>query len=216
MQSTSSIRPLLRFVLFAALFAWLFSAMVTRASAGGTDEGWQLNLLPQSQLWLEGTSTLHPYSSRASRIKVVGRLPSTATHGAPEEAVLAGSASLELTIPVRSLHPEHSGLDSNLYTAMKADKYPDIRFRLTGYLAQPGDKPGSFLVQAAGRLSVAGVEREVELKGTLSTTNDRLQLEGTRELRMTDYGITPPTMFLGALKTDNRVVIHYNIALGLQ
>jgi hypothetical protein len=42
-----------------------------------------------------------------------------------------------------------------------------------------------------------------------------LQVRGTRELLMTEFGIKPPTMFMGMLKTDDKVTIKFEVQLAL-
>ena len=43
----------------------------------------------------------------------------------------------------------------------------------------------------------------------------RLHVRGTRDLLMTEFGIKPPTMFMGMLKTDDKVTITFELQLAL-
>jgi hypothetical protein len=40
-------------------------------------------------------------------------------------------------------------------------------------------------------------------------------VRGTRDLLMTEFGIKPPTMFMGMLKTDDKVTIKFELQLAL-
>jgi hypothetical protein len=42
-----------------------------------------------------------------------------------------------------------------------------------------------------------------------------LHARGTRDLLMTDFGIKPPTMFMGMLKTHDKVVVTIELQLAL-
>jgi len=46
-----------------------------------------------------------------------------------------------------------------------------------------------------------------------SETPEGIVLEGSKALLMSDFGIKPPTMFLGTLKTADRVVVEWRLVL---
>jgi hypothetical protein len=37
----------------------------------------------------------------------------------------------------------------------------------------------------------------------------KLVFEGSQKIKMTDYGVSPPTALLGVLKTDNDIVLNF-------
>jgi hypothetical protein len=59
-------------------------------------------------------------------------------------------------------------------------------------------------------LQITGVEREVALDLTTTRTDAGLQVHGSLDLLMTDYGITPPKAMLGMLKTDPKVAVTFD------
>lgn len=164
---------------------------------------------PGSRLWLEGDSTLHPYRSDASTFTFSLSLPP----GLSLSEVLAqgATAALKLVVPVKGLRSEHSGLDGNLRKALKADKNPDIIFTLDSYKVAKGT--ASDVVTAAGRLSVAGVERPAEVAGTLTLKDGRTLLTGEKALLMTDFGVKPPVMMFGAVKTADKVTVRFEMEI---
>lgn len=197
----------------AALLALCAGAFIPAREASAASR--RIRLGPGSSLYLEGTSTLHPYASTATRLAGAGELE------APDVSSAAGKAlwfervkSFELTVPVRGLESGKSRLDENMREALKAGEHPDIVFELTGYGLEPareGEKEG--LVRIEGRLSVAGKDRRLEMRPALEAAGVRVRVRGSQKLLMTDFGIKPPSMFLGALKTDDRVVVHYDLTL---
>ena len=48
-----------------------------------------------------------------------------------------------------------------------------------------------------------------------SETRDGIQLRGNRKLSMKDFGIKPPTMFMGMLKTNDQVTVTFDLELSL-
>jgi polyisoprenoid-binding protein YceI len=165
----------------------------------------ELILSPSSKLWLEGDSTLHPFSSTATALSVSFLLeapgPVTAALGAK------APARVTVTVPVASLKSAHEGLDKNLRKALKADKNPAIVFELRSY-ALKGEA-----VEAEGELAIAGQRRAAVLSSRWEARDGKLFLEGSQALKMTDFGVAPPSMFMGAVKTKDEVTVRWRLEL---
>lgn len=141
-----------------------------------------LALLPDSVLWLEGDSTLHPYSSTTTVM------------------VVAGDASgFTLTVPIKELKSGKGGLDKNLRKHLKEDVV------FTMIKAEPPLYKGT--------LKVAGVEKDVVLEPKVEKTEKMYRVTGSHELKMSDFGIKPPTMMMGAIKTADKVVVKFDVKL---
>jgi polyisoprenoid-binding protein YceI len=98
--------------------------------------------------------------------------------------------------------------------ALRADKHPLIIFKLTTYDLESSPN-GGVIVKPAGTLTVAGVEQPVDLVLDVREAGGVLQVHGSRDLLMTDFGIKPPTMFMGMLKTNNKVTVKFDLQLTL-
>jgi len=120
--------------------------------------------------------------------------------------------AFEIAIPAATLTSEKDGLDKNMHKALKADQFTDITFCLTRL--EPGAAPGAF--RGIGKLTIAGVEREVALDLTVQKAGTTLAVKGTLALVMTDYGITPPKAMLGMLKTDPKVTITFETTFNVE
>ncbi|HEY0783606.1 MAG TPA: YceI family protein [Thermoanaerobaculia bacterium] len=174
-----------------------------------------LTVAAGSRLWLEGDSTLHKYSSTASQVEVAAEIGG-ATTGTPADlrGTIAGGGltALRIEVPVASLKSGESGLDKNLQKALKAETAPVIRFRLTGYTATDA-KDGALRIEARGRLSIAGVEKDDAVEATCRFTASGVEVTGMKELKMSDFGVKPPTLFLGTVKTADKVVVRFSLNL---
>jgi hypothetical protein len=170
-----------------------------------------LALDPASKLWLDGDSTLHKFQSKAAQIDVAAESESDDLAGAARGG---GVKKLELTIPVARLESGEKGLDKNLQKALKASEHPTITFRLAGY-ELPECKPAaaSCKLKANGKLAIAGVEKDASLEGDVSFVADGLEVKGSKELLMSEFGVKPPTLMLGAIKVKDKIVIGYDIVL---
>jgi polyisoprenoid-binding protein YceI len=182
------------------------------AAPAGNDAALGSNVTVSSAtLSLSGTSTMHPYTVSTKALKVSA---ANATAADVQELlqpdVLQG---FELQIPVNTFTSDKDGLTKQMFKAMKADKHPTITFRLHSYTVEAA--AGGATIKPTGMLTVAGVERPIDLVLEVKEQAGRLHVRGTRDLLMTEFGIKPPTMFMGMLKTDDKVTITFELQLAL-
>lgn len=182
------------------------------AAPGGIDaaRGSQVSVT-SATLSISGTSTMHPYTVSTRALKVSAAIASAAD----AQALLQPGAlqGFELQIPVNTFTSEKDGLTKQMFKAMKADKHPTITFRLNDYTVEPA--ADGMTVKPTGTLTVAGVERPIDMVLEVKVQAGMLQVRGTRDLLMTEFGIKPPTMFMGMLKTDDKVTIKFEVQLAL-
>jgi len=167
-----------------------------------------LSLKPQSKLWIEGDSTLHRWSSTSTTLGFQAESPQGALDKIVENGLVAG---MKVTIPVASLQSGEKGLDKNMRKALKAEANPDIVFTMSGYKVAL-DPNGSRFV-ASGTLAIAGEKKEVSIEAPFRLENGQVVIDGQYPLLMTDYGVKPPTLMLGAIKVDNRVAVKFHLEL---
>jgi polyisoprenoid-binding protein YceI len=173
-----------------------------------------LVLAPGSRLWLEGDSTLHKYKAEASGLRLVTTVAPEATAKSLADVATAGQLqALQLTVPAKKLTSGDGGLDKNMWKALNADAHPDIVFKLDSYKAQPGADGQSLDVRVLGRLTVAGTEKPVEVGVRAFRSGNGLRLIGNKELLMSDFSVTAPVLMGGMIKTDNKVVIRFDLKL---
>ena len=206
--------------------AWLMGAIVVlvmiaaRHDAAGANQTPSLTLAPGASLQLDGNSTLHRYSAKASGMKVdVGVDDSREAAGAkpPNLETLIRShfiKTFDLAVPVDRLASGEKGLDANMRKALKGEQYKEIRFRMDSYEVRPPAASGDvFTIVMRGRLSLAGVERTIDVDAAGVRVGAGIRLTGSKELLMTDYQIKPPTMMLGTIKTANQITVKFDATL---
>ena len=176
-------------------------ALATSASAG-------LSLKPQSKLWIEGDSTLHRWSSTSTALSLQAQTPS----GDVAKAIRDGLVKdFKVVVPVTSLQSGEKGLDKNMQKALKAEMNPDITFAMTGYKIS-SDAAAPQIV-ASGALSIAGAKQDVTIEGPYQMKDGVIVIDGQYPLLMTDFGVKPPTLMLGAIKVDNHVTVKFHLEL---
>jgi hypothetical protein len=200
--------------------ATLLALMTLPAKVGvtGTAES-TLTLAPGASLELDGDSSLHRYSAKAHGMRASAGLDATRLASAAQPPDLEGLIrghfvrTFQLIVPVAELTSGEHGLDVNMRKALKGDRFKEIRFQMDSYdVALPAGGP-DIAVTLHGRLSLAGVERNIDVGATGLRVKGGLQITGSKDLLMTDYQIKPPVILLGAIKTKNLITVKFNATL---
>lgn len=158
---------------------------------------------PPSKVWLAGDSTLHPYTSTATKFQATVAV-TRVKGGQPRYS------DLEVVIPVLSLKSGNGALDDNLYKALNAKRYPTIRFTATGGGFSLSEA-GAVSVEARGKLMIAGAEKDAAVKTSGKLAGDTFRLEGRQELLMSNFGIQPPVLMGGLIKCSDKIVVYYDL-----
>jgi len=112
--------------------------------------------------------------------------------------------------PVRTLKTGNGRRDRDLNRSMESDKYPTIRFELTGVepLAPAGD---SLSVRLFGRFIIHGVTREATIPVRVVVLPEAIRVRGETLLNLEDYGIGSLTKMMGMLKMHEEIVVHIDL-----
>ena len=149
---------------------------------------------------VEGTSTLHAWTMQGSTI--AGRIDAST----PDQ--WTGDANVTVTIPVTSIKSEHAKMDKLMAEALKAGANPTIRYELTN--ATLAQSSPALQLETRGKLTIAGATRDVTMQVSgARDSNGAYILTGQLPIRMSDYGIKPPTAMLGTIKTGNDVKVTF-------
>ena len=129
--------------------------------------------------------------------------------GAPTLAEVRGWVEA----PVATLKTGKDRRDRDLNKSMESEKYPSLRFDLTGL--ELGTGPSDSLpVSLQGTLTLHGVAHEVTLPGVLSFTDDGARVRTSFPVNLTDYQIGGLSKMLGVLKMDEHIVVHVDVRFG--
>ena len=104
-------------------------------------------------------------------------------------------------------------MDRKTHEALKAEKFPVIKFSLSSGTEIKSDNR-NFSGNLKGTLLVAGVTKIVEIPFTGFVNDDNsLRVEGSVDLKMSDFKISPPTALLGTLKTGDNISVSFSLKL---
>jgi polyisoprenoid-binding protein YceI len=186
-----------------------FLAAVAATSAAQTTA--RVPVAPDSKLWIEGTSNLHGWSCTAERFDAAIEIDATA-----DLATAAPKAvkRVEVKVPVKALKCGHGGMDDNLYKALKADATPEISYIMATLDAVP-DEAAALTIKTVGTLAMAGKENKLTMEVVATRLPDgSVKATGMVPIKMTDYGIKPPTAIFGTLRTGDEVKVNFALTVG--
>jgi len=191
-----------------AIFAFIGSGIA------GAQETARVPVGPESKLWIEGMSNLHGWKCTAEKLEAaieVDALAATQLNTAAPKTL----KNVQVKVPVRSLKCGHGAMDNNLYKALNADASPDVSYILATFEAAPSEAKDAFTLHTIGTLTVAGKENKIEMDVAATRMADgSVTAKGIVPIKMTDYGIQPPTAIFGRLKTGNEVKVSFELMIG--
>lgn len=165
-----------------------------------------LSLQPGSRVWVDGTSTARSWHCESTG--AVG----TAAASSTELAQLSSVASAQVTVPVSSLDCHNNTMNGHMRNALKAAQAPEIRFRASSVSVTPTSADaGSVAMQ--GTLSIAGQDRPVTINGTVARENGQIRVRGSKRITMTEWGVRPPSLMLGAMKVAPVATVGFDVVL---
>lgn len=115
--------------------------------------------------------------------------------------------------PVRSLLTGNKRRDRDLNQSMESEKFPTIRFELTG-VAPQGAGSDSIPVALQGRFMIHGVTREATVPATVVFLPEGIRVRGQTPLNLKDYSIGGLTKMMGMLKMHEEIVVHVDLMFG--
>jgi len=190
----------------------LIPLMTVLAWAGVAAAQPAVELQPGAELAIDGKSTVRDFTCHAQEVKA--QLTPGNAEGSLALAQLGGALrAVQLEIPVAKLDCANETMNEHMLKALLAAQHPTIRFRMSGYEVG-AVKDGQVLLRIKGELTMAGTTRPVELQASGKAGLDgELRVRGRYTLRMTEWGVKPPTLMLGAMKVFDPVVIRFDFTL---
>ena len=103
-----------------------------------------------------------------------------------------------------------------MWEHMKQPANPSIYYHLNELVLKeaPKDKAGPYVFDAKGELAVAGKTNQISMPVNITPLGDKkLKITGDTSLKMTDFGMEPPTK-LGVFSTGDEVKIKFEWTVG--
>lgn len=163
------------------------------------------NVTGQSKVIVKGTSTVHDWEMESSDLSVRMGLSASGQDLQIKDVSFSSEAT--------SLKSKHDLMNTKAYEALNAKKHPEIRFSQTSVVVE-SFRNNSFNGKLLGNLEIAGVTKNVEIPFTGTLKSDQqVAVKGILKLKMSDFGIKPPTAMMGTIKTGNEISLEYQVEM---
>jgi len=139
---------------------------------------------------VSGTSPMHDWEMTGSTATFTG--------------IASGNAitNLTFTVPVKNLKAEKGKtMEKKAYEALKADKAPNVTFTSSSINLGKSN--------ATGKLSIAGVSRNVSFPVSIVKKGNAYIIDGTETIKLSEFGMERPG-FMG-IKTGDVVTVKVNV-----
>lgn len=177
-----------------------FLAFELPSSSFAPDRRWRFAVVAsESRVGFDAKSTLHDFSGVTSKVEGTLEVALARPAERPSGAIEVAAASLDTGMADR---------DEELRKQLDVASHPGLRFEWSAFEPREADAAaGSSAGTARGKLSIAGTSREVAVPVKVSLdASRRLTIEGELRVKMSDFGVRPPSK-LGVISVDDEVVV---------
>jgi polyisoprenoid-binding protein YceI len=123
--------------------------------------------------------------------------------GAAVPGFAKGVETATVTVPLKAFICPNDEMRQHLLEAMKAEKFPEIVYRLEKYEVSPA------AIQAIGAMTITGVTQPLSFPVALKPSPQGVQIEGNTRLEFKTFNLDPPVVFLGMLKVGPQIRIEF-------
>ena len=161
---------------------------------------------PDSRLWIEGRSNVNQFECRADSYSGDATIY--------DEGNVNEQTEMNLEIEVAGFDCGRDRMNRDFRNALKASSVPKIIFRFGEVLnMQPlADDDNTIRFNVMGYLTVAGVTQQItfDMLGYF-LSDERIRAVGSKQIKMTDYEVEPPSAMLGLVKAENELTVHFDL-----
>jgi hypothetical protein len=158
--------------------------------------------LGSARVTIAGHSNIDEFTASTLDARVV---EFTLKPGARDVFAPGAIETFDMVVRAASLTTFHEGFDRDLHAALKTAAFPDVTFRLSWI--ETAAAFGTY--RAVGILQIAGVEKDVALDLQATHSASAILVNGKTTLRMTDFGIAPPSLFLGLVQVSPTITVTF-------
>lgn len=157
-----------------------------------------------AQFTISGTSTVRGWTCPAEGVIAV--TPATASEPVP--GFPNGLQAVRITVAIEAIECPEEQMVEHLREAMEEPRHPEIVYELESYRFTSDDS-----AVASGTLAIHGMTRPVTFEIQLVETPDGVRGVGQTSISMSEFGITPPSLWRGMLNVGDIVDVKFEAPL---
>ncbi len=165
----------------------------------------------ESLIWIEGSSTVADIYCKA--LEVVGYATIESTNVTdPSELTNNNNGEVRIKIPVFDFDCGRRQMNRDFYRALRAEIYPSIEFSYKSARLVTNLDPecAPFQLDVKGVLTVAGVSKDINVMVDVEPCElNRFTLKGSKKIKMTDFGIEPPSAMFGLIRAHDELEVFF-------
>lgn len=181
-----------------------------------------------SRLWVTGSTSKRSFVLATRVLLGSAILKGPLDPSNKKDALLSivkaeGIQAMNLAVPVDQL----KSTDPNIVTSsdytlvgpfytLKGKDNPTILFRLEEETLGQSSPAGVYHLKATGKLSIAGVTRDIPMEAEAVFTGTHVHLTGVHPVRLQDFNIPSPSAVWGKMNPNDSVEVHFDLLFGAE
>jgi polyisoprenoid-binding protein YceI len=157
----------------------------------------------ESQIRISGTSNLHDWHEVAKDFTIEIGLSA-------DEAVTPVIDRVSLSCRTASIVSDNSIMTNKTHDALRVDRHPEITFS-SAEQSSLVVRNGEFSSTISGELTINGVMKQVAVPVQGSLTGNKLNVRGSKTIKMSDFDVKAPVALMGTLKTGDEVTVSFDL-----
>lgn len=158
-----------------------------------------------------GTSTLHDWTAVVNKVIDI---PPTMTIDLSKGGMIE---SFGFKAEGKSMDGGRgSTMNDKIYKAVKCDVHPYITYTQKGAAKLEPTGKDQFKLISKGTVSIAGVDKDIEVEVTASLQDGMLTFKGAKPLKLSEFDIEPPTALFGQIETKDDISVNFTINYKVQ
>ncbi len=123
------------------------------------------------------------------------------------------SETLVLKIPAHDFEPSNPMMYKDFLEFIKANEYPDIEITIFLNTTRLPAGPDNTIAPRI-KIGLAGKNHIYKIPGEIKECRDKnLHITGRVNIDLEDFGLEPPTKFMGMIKVSNEVFINFGLTI---
>ena len=156
-------------------------------------------ILGRSWLRFDAHAPLHDFSGVTHKV-------SGEVSGIPRRLQETGKA--RIVLEAATLDTDIEARNKKMRSLLETDRYPEIEFTLDSieFIDESKIQEGKLHLTIQGELLVRGVKRSIRSEIDIEIGGERLHIQGSFPVKMTDFGIEPPRLLGFPVQEDIKIV----------
>lgn len=166
-------------------------------------------IVPSSSLSIDGSSNVNTFScsmsnyQRADTLVVLEHTPSYIKF-----------SPNQLAIPVRDFNCGSNLITRDFREMLQTGEHPEIGVSFLSFKKVGHAQSSRIVYDANVVIELAGKRRHIDIRFEFfEKSYGHYYLTGSKELRFTDFGFTPPTKAMGLIKVEDELTINFNLVM---